>query len=90
MNTYNFGTAVDLTCYFTALGEAANPTTLTLTITPPSGVPIVLNAGDVEHPEIGTYTYTYLPAAVGSYSYVWIGNGAVQAGSGTKAFAVVA
>jgi hypothetical protein len=74
-----------LTVAFTSAGSAADPTTVTLIVTDPSGTQTtyVVTSGQISRTGTGTYTAA-IPCAPtvsgvdGLWSYVWIGSGAVS------------
>lgn len=70
---------------FTSLGTAADPTTVTLVVTDPSGTATtyVVTAGQISRTGTGNYTIAIacspaLTGVDGLWSYVWIGTGAVS------------
>lgn len=52
-------------------GLAADPATLTLTVTKPDATTDSFNIGALTHVSTGNYSYTYSPATAGAYRYQW-------------------
>lgn len=64
-------------------GTPTDPTTVTLTITPPSGSAVVVTGGSLTHtPSTGVYSYNYTPSIAGVFRYKWVGTGTVVSTEG--------
>ena len=61
-------------------GQAADPTVVTLKVTSPAGVTTYTygSGADIVRTAAGRYHYDHAPAAEGTYSYLWLGTGAVE------------
>lgn len=82
MNIYDVGDLVVLELPLTVNGVLTDPTTLILTITPPSGAVITKQwptPADITRVGAGSFRYDYSPLVVGLYAYEWRGTGAAQA-----------
>lgn len=82
MNTYDVGDLVVLELPLTVNGVPTDPTTLTLTITPPSGAPVVKqwpSPADITKVGVGSFRYDYSPLLAGLFAYEWRSTGTAQA-----------
>lgn len=69
-------------------GLPVNPTTVTVTITPPNVAPYTVTSGIVNS-ATGVYYYDLDVNAQGSWLYRWQGTGAAVASSGNNVFTAV-
>ena len=77
INEYLIGQQIRLSAVFTnVLGVAADPTTVALTIRPPSGV---LSTPTPTKDSTGHYHYDVTPDAAGEWRSRWVGTGTLVA-----------
>lgn len=68
-----------LTNTFSVAGTPTDPTTITLVVTDPLGVPATHSGGDFTHtPGTGTYSIDIPCTEAGLWTFVWIGTGAAS------------
>jgi hypothetical protein len=83
VNVYDAGDLILLELPLTVDGVPTDPTTLTLTITPPSGAVVVKQwphtPTEVVKVSVGSFRYDYSPLVSGLFAYEWHGTGTAQA-----------
>ncbi len=82
MQVYDLGDLVVLELPLTVNGAPTDPTTLTLTITPPSGAVVTRlwpSPAEITRVSLGNFRYDYSPTLPGLYAYEWAGTGAATA-----------
>lgn len=84
MNRYPLGSHPVITGVFTdEVGERDDPTTVTLTVTDPTGAATVHPEGDLQNPSVGLWSYVIDATILGTWTYEWAGVGGLEAtGSG--------
>jgi hypothetical protein len=87
MNSYPINELVQVSVQFTRVTDNVplDPTTVTLTITPPDDVPQQV-VSNVTRTGVGAYAYQFVVSAFGLYVYRWQGLGVVIANSGNMFF----
>lgn len=89
MNEYDFGGTVTLRGTFKVDSVLTDPTTITLTVTDPSGdeTEYTYAEAEVTKDSTGIYSKALACSEVGEWAYTWTGTGDVAA-VGTKRFAI--
>lgn len=81
MNAYPVQSIAHLTVMFaSSTGAAADPTTVTLTVTQPDGA-VQIHAADVVRDGVGAYHFDLAVTEAGEWRYRWQGAGALVAAS---------
>ena len=80
MNTYEIGNLIVLSVAFsTAAGVATSPTTVTLTVTDPTGISTIYSGVQITAGTTGNYSCQVNPSLIGIYKVKWAGTGALTA-----------
>lgn len=87
-NSYNIGTAVQVSVTFSASSTNTDPTTVTLEITDPSGNTDTYSTTDLTNSAVGVYSKTVTPDEAGYWKYRFSGTGAVIAANSYKFYMV--
>lgn len=87
-NSYNMGTAVQVSVTFSVSSTNTDPTTVTLEITDPSGNTDTYSTTDLTNSAVGVYSKTVTPDEAGYWKYRFAGTGAVIAANSYKFYMV--
>lgn len=87
MDQLEVGEAITVEAEFVTAGTLTDPTTVTLTLTDPSGTVSTVAQGSLTHTGTGKWAYTFTPSSIGVWIYRFDGTGTVLAGT-TGYFAV--
>jgi hypothetical protein len=89
MNEYDYGDTVTMRVDFKVDDTLTDPTTVTLTVTDPSGdaTSYTYSGAEVTKDATGEYSKALACSESGEWTYRWTGTGAVAA-VGTKRFAI--
>lgn len=78
--SYDIGDRPTLYADFTDADDvAANPSTVTLTITLPDATTVSKTGADLSNPSVGRWEYAHTFTMAGNHTVLWAGTGAVVA-----------